>query len=83
MFINVETASTENSELLKDVNDATAPLILKTLHDLSIDRRSKVVKGPYMNTRYRNIAPKDVSIIDLLLGCDLKAALATILNSAS
>lgn len=45
-------AVAESKEQLKELTDATA-LVLKTSHELSVDRRAKIVHGPSVNKKYR------------------------------
>ena len=60
--------------LLKGVADSIA-LIQKTNHDLSMDRRRKILNAQ-LNKKYRKLGSAEVPITDMLFGNDLKAACA-------
>ncbi|XP_070182738.1 transcriptional regulator ATRX homolog [Littorina saxatilis] len=77
----VQSASTQSKAMLKTVMDAVA-LILKTVHELSVDRRSRIVNAQNVNKKYRKLNSNDIPITDLLFGNELKASLAAI-DSAS
>lgn len=50
-------------------------LIQKTKHDLSMDRRGKILNAR-LNRKYRKLGSAEVPITDLLFSSDLKAACA-------
>ena len=64
--------------LMKGVADSSA-LIQKTNHDLSMDRRGKILNAQ-LNKKYRKLGSAEVPITDndMLFGNDLKAACANI-----
>ena len=61
---------------MKGVADSIA-LIQKTNHDLSMDRRGKILNAQ-LNKKYRKLGSAEVPITDMLFGNDLKAACANI-----
>ena len=68
--------SPEIRGLMKGVADSIA-LIQRTNHDLSMDRRGKILNAQ-MNKKYRKLGSAKVPITDMLFGNDLKAACANI-----
>ena len=54
-------------------------LIQKTNHDLSMDRRGKILNAQ-LNKKYRKLGSAGVPITDMLFGNDSKAALTTLIN---
>ena len=71
----------ETRGILKDVMDAVG-LILKANHDLSMERRTKVMEAPQINRKYRKLATTETPVSDLLFGDDLKASCASIDSSS-
>ena len=64
--------------LMKGVADLIA-LIQKTNHDLSMDRRRKILNAQ-LNKKYRKLGSAGVPIAHMLFGNDSKAALTTLIN---
>ena len=77
----VKSASAENKEQLKDILGALS-LTLKTSHEISLDRRAKILNAPCVNKKYKKLGSSQVAITNWLFGDDLKASLAAI-DSAS
>ena len=63
----IETASAQNKEQLKNAMYAMA-LIMKTSHDISVDRRVNIVNAQNVNKNYRRLASSDVPITEFLFG---------------
>ena len=61
---------------MKGVADSIA-LIQKTNHDLSMDRRGKILNAQ-LNKKYRKLGSAEIPITDMLFGNDLKVACANI-----
>ncbi|KAK7466683.1 hypothetical protein BaRGS_00037215 [Batillaria attramentaria] len=69
----MKTVVAENKESLRSAMDSMA-LIMKASHEISMDRRNKILNAPFMNKKYRNWPPQKHH----LFGDDLKASLAAI-----
>ena len=67
----------KQEELFENLSDAGG-LMLKALHDYSLDRRQKIVNGPNMDKKYKKLASTEVPITANLFSDDLKAACAEI-----
>ena len=52
-----------------------ADLIQRTNHDLSMDRRGKILNAQ-LNKKYKKLVSAEVPIIDTVFGNDLKTACA-------
>lgn len=70
-------STTNMKSLVKPVTEAMG-LILKAVHDLSMDRRTKILTAPQVNKKYKKLASADIPITKNLFGDDLKGAFATI-----
>lgn len=75
-----QNPSKTNKMMLPILIDAIS-MNLKTCHDLSIERRRRIVNAPNINKQYKQLASGDIPVSDLLWD-DLKSALAS-LNSSS
>ena len=53
-------------------------LILKTSHELSVERTFKIVHSRQVNRKYQKLASNDVPITEYLFGDDLKGSLTAI-----
>ncbi|KAK7487401.1 hypothetical protein BaRGS_00021363 [Batillaria attramentaria] len=73
----MKTVVAENKESLRSAMDSMA-LIMKASHEISMDRRNKILNAPYMNKKYRKLASPETPVTDHLFGDDLKASLAAI-----
>ena len=76
-----ESKDVEAKALLKPVADA-AGLVLKSAHDLNIDRRLRVVSAPHFDKKYKKLATSDVPVTKYLFGDNLQAEARSI-DSAS
>ena len=68
-------------ECLFDTSDAIG-VNLKTIHDLSMERRTKILSAPNINQKYRKLASEEVEISDQLFGNDLRSVLSSIESSS-
>ena len=68
------------TDLLLPLTDVMA-LVVKTVQDLSTDRRVKIVSGPNVNKTYKKLAFSEVPVPGLLFGDDLKLPLTAIDNA--
>ena len=57
----VKSISAENKEQLKDILDALS-LTLKTSHEISLDRRAKILNAPCVNKKYKKLGSSEVAI---------------------
>lgn len=71
----------DKKALMKKVSDAMA-LILKANHELSVERRMKIINSPNLNKRYRKLASNETPVTELLFGDDLKGSLQAIDSAA-
>ncbi|KAK7087535.1 hypothetical protein V1264_021573 [Littorina saxatilis] len=53
-----------------------AGLVLKTIHDLSLDRRNRILNSQSLNRKYKKLASSEIPITKNLFGDDLKGAFA-------
>lgn len=73
----VEKLVNTDKAAAKPVSDAMG-LILKTVHDLSMERRAKILNAPQVNQKYKRLMSADIPITQNLFGDDLKGAFAAI-----
>lgn len=77
----VQSSSTEMKSTLRDITDAIG-INLKTIHDLSMERRQKILSASNINQKYKKLASGEIEISDLLFGNDLKSVLSSIESSS-
>ena len=70
-----------DNEVLKDTADAMA-LMLQASHEMSLDRRARILSGPNISAKYKKLGSNEVPITQQLFGDDLNASLRDI-ESAS
>ncbi|XP_070185868.1 uncharacterized protein [Littorina saxatilis] len=68
-------------DLVRDISDAVS-LNLKTVHEMSMERRSKILNSPTVNKKYRKLTSDDIPITEHLFGDDLKSVLTAIDSTA-
>jgi hypothetical protein len=67
--------------VLKKVTDCLG-LTFKVLRELSLDRRSRILSAPSVNSKYRRLASSDVPVTKLLFGDDITGAVKAIDSSS-
>ncbi|XP_070210554.1 uncharacterized protein [Littorina saxatilis] len=72
-----KSSSVETKTLMKPILEA-AGLVLKTIHDLSLDRRNRILNSQSLNRKYKKLASSEIPITNNLFGDDLKGAFAQI-----
>ena len=77
----VNSDNQETKQLLKSTADALG-LMLKTIHDISLDRRAKILYAHHINKKYRKLGSPDIPVTKYLFGDDLKSACQTIDTSS-
>lgn len=77
----VNSDNQETKGLLRKTSDALG-LMLKTVHDISMDRRAKILNAPHINKKYRKLGSSDIPVTKCLFGDDLKSACQTIDTSS-
>ena len=78
---DVKKKNNPNSDIFSAITDSTS-IILKAVHDVSMDRRSKVLNAPTVNNKYKRLASAEIPITENLFGDNLKEAMAAIDNSS-
>ena len=71
----------QDREIFSAVTDATS-ILLKATHDLSMDRRNRVLSSHNVNNKYKRLVSADIPITEYLFGDNLKEAVAAIDSSS-
>ena len=71
----VGSKSQELKNLIKNPSDAMS-LNMKVVHEISLERRSRILSSPNVNKKYRKLST-DLPVTDFLFGNDLKAVLSS------
>ena len=72
----VGSESQEMKNLVKNLSDAVS-LNLKVVHEISLERRSRILTSPNINKKYRKLST-DLPVTDFLFGNDLKSVLSSV-----
>jgi len=71
----------ENKSQFKVLMDAIG-ITLKSVRELSLDRRSRILQTPTVNAQYRRLASAEIPITTWLFGDDIRSAVASIDSSS-
>ena len=78
---NLKKKGSNAREMFDAITDSVS-MLLKAVHDVSMDRRNKVLNSPMVNNKYKRLASTEIPITDNLFGDNLKEAMAAIDNSS-
>ena len=71
----IKSGSGTMTDLVKNMTDAVS-LNLKVVHEISLERRTKILASPNVNKKYRKLST-DLPVTTFLFGDDLKAILSS------
>jgi len=76
-----ESDAGKSKTLFATLTDALG-LTLKSLRDISLDRRNRIVRSPSINAKYRRLGSTEVPITRYLFGDDISGAVRAIESSS-